>query len=266
MRRAAARIFVHVSNEAVNVFPVWARWSDAEAFQRYLAGLEHRRKGEFQKARDILTEVSQQEPNNMIVRLQLANLSERQAGEETSGVVNEARALAAYLKVAVERPELVEARFRASVLASNLAVEYPHLSPALQGAVGRLLQLEAANGTVADLESLSQRETDAVVQLLQPWYPLLRKGRLRSQYEPRGQERRELKRAVAITRHCVGLRLLPGEDTRSIRAQVLWRRFVVRFWHNLVLRPSSGWQAHYNTACFYALLAQRESRLANPNG
>jgi len=162
-------------------------------------------------------------------------------------------ALREYLAIAGQRPLLVEARYRASIVAGMLA-SLPNLPTT---AVRRTLGVGRDADVRAVLERFSSAEARAVMQLLQPWYTLLREGRLRTRYEPQGPERRELKRAVAISRYCVRLRGFGVDRGFKPWIEVWWYRFVVRWRHLFIGGATVGWQGHYNAACFYALLHAR---------
>lgn len=265
---AAAMIFRHISNDAVYVFPSWARWRTVEALESYLLGMRAREAGRFRTAREHFNDAREREPRNLLARMQLASLSELEARQRRDGrpatrartTTIQARTLGTYLEAAIERPTLVEARYRTSILSGVLASEVrklPRVDRALLRQIIGLQNVEADD--LADkLQDLAEEESEAVRQMLHAWYVLLRRGRLRNRYEPRGLQRRELKRAVCITDQCLSVR---DRVTHWWTGADLWRRRAsVRLWH-LIPGASRGWQAHYNAGCFYALLHERERDL-----
>jgi hypothetical protein len=96
-----------------------------------------------------------------------------------------------------------------------------------------------------------------VLQLLRPWYVLLHDGHLRSQFEPKAQERRALKHVVRISKQCVGLRARAKRTDWVTRVIVQYRTFIVHFGHMFLGLGNLSWQAEYNAACFDALLLVR---------
>jgi hypothetical protein len=270
VRCAADRIFMHISSEAMTVFPTWARWTDQGALRCYLEALKALRENCHDDARGRLERACQAEPRNLLPRLQLTNIDEGKLdpiipGEKLQDVAKHADVLRGYLDLAVARPDFVEPRFRASVLASTLATVCGGRIEGDDAAIAARLGLPADDLPNA-LRRLSARESEAALQLTRLWYVPLRQFRLRHRYEPTGYERRLMKRGLAISSHCVGVRSLVGESKTwwaawwaAIR---LWcRRALVWLYHLQLGRASTGWQAHYNAACFYALLHQRERML-----
>jgi hypothetical protein len=273
VRKAASRIYLHISNDAVDAFPLWARWRDTDALEAYLSGCRMREEpggdaaavGEFRAA--IGAEV-----HNALGPLQLANLYERAAADAVG--YERARALSdvlrRYLTIAAQWPELVEARYRASVVASGLAASLDEPMTRLEQI--RLLRRMGDNVPMdlpiwavvprmttvqGKLRGLAARESKAVLQLLRPYYALFREMRLRNQFEPKAQERRRLRHTVNISKHSVRLRKLRGHYAPWHRGEILYRLFVVHVVHLWLGRGGIGWQGHYNAACFNALLFER---------
>ena len=267
---AADTAYLHIIGEAAHLLPLWARWSSGDAFAAYMAAIEtmDRNKDDISGAQ-YLDSAASRESTNLLIRLQFANLLERtvSAHEDEAGrrALKYARALNAYLRVAKLEPTVVEARYRASVLAAMLASCIVKEGAPYLLDVGRalpMIQLPSSppggapdNGEAAarTLSDLSRSESNAVLQLLRPWYTLLRQGRLRHQLEMAGVDRRRLRNTVRISRHCVWLRERKGQIPWYVAPRVVWRWLVVRW---IVLR-SVGWHGHYNAACFDALLYQR---------
>lgn len=255
---AAAEIYLHVSNDAIHAFPIWARWHKESSIKAYVEGCRLRREGSLERAVTQLTKAIKQERFNALGRLQLANLYEACVPPEPGIDRASAQSLAlrSYLDIASEWPVLVEARYRASVIAGALATTCDDLRPEDKENIRR--QLSFPNVTAQDLSAklrdLASRESKAVLQLLKPWYALFRDFRLRNQFEPKARERRELKHTVSISKHCMRMRELSGKNTRSSRAEIRYRGAAVHVGHLFFGRGSINWLAHYNAACFDALL------------
>lgn len=107
------------------------------------------------------------------------------------------------------------------------------------------------------LQRAALTESDRALKRLRPLWTVLHEGRFRHRFEPTGGERRRTRRALAISRMCVRAR-----SPRSTRAapisdlvQLSWRGWV--YLRYMAGRSHiAGWQAHYNAACFYALLPE----------
>jgi hypothetical protein len=254
---AASKIYIHISKDAVRAFPVWTRWHSEEALRKYDAGSRWVEAKELNSALASLSAAATTEANNALAQLQLANLCEQMA----AAFDEKAAVLQRYLDIAVEWPWLVQARYRVSVVAAGLSGSIPlDGSPSQHPIVGQLTadSVEAASPGRWLME-LSSRESEAVRQLLRPWYTFLRQGRMRSQFEPRGSERRELKRTVNTSKHCLRVRQASGQTGWWTRVKIGYSKLVVRAWHVSVLRGQVSWQTHYIAACFYALLLERET-------
>jgi len=93
---------------------------------------------------------------------------------------------------------------------------------------------------------------------------LVRWRRLRSQFEPSAEERRHLKRAVSISRHCQRLRSLRSDQRPLMRfanwVMISYSEVAVRFWHLSCGLIKIDWQTHYVAACFEALLLEHAQR------
>jgi hypothetical protein len=264
---AAAMIFVHISGDAVYVFPSWARWRKVAAFEADRDGLLAREEGRLDVARLAFEIARREEPRNLLPRMQLASLAEREAA--LPGCIRPERvragALAAYIEAATERPDVVEARYRSSILCSELAAWWAASGDeeAARQQVAEAVGMAGSSSEKVELtlRTLAEGEAETVHQMLRRPYVLLRKGRLRNRYEPRGLRRREMKRAACITTHCLEVRRYTDARAFGLRAaaKLALRRLSVRFWH-LIPGASRGWQAHYNAGCFYALLHEREER------
>jgi hypothetical protein len=286
VKAAAFEIYQHVSNDAIHAFPVWARWRRAKSLEAYLEGCRPCPPGEPSDAVRHLEIAARLEPFNALVRLHLANLYERcvPSARGFKRAHAQTHALRRYLSIASDWPELVEARYRASVLAGALATSLEVAKPPAPGDLtvqeqlcirkrlalpdvdsvercrARLRTSPGNVDTVPDLRSklrtFAARESKAVLQLLKPWYAPLHEHRLRNQFEPRAHERRELKHTVSISKHCVRMRALGADSATSSSREVAYRKAAVHIGHLLLGRGAINWQTHYNAACFDALLLQ----------
>jgi hypothetical protein len=207
-------------------------------------------------------------------------------------------ALAGYISIRVRWPEIFEPGFRASVLMSILASEADiplDSDPLLRTTLDRYERATAkaarrhrslpvspspsAEALCDRLESAALKEAKCVRHQLRPLWTLRHYQRLRHRFEPTGRERRQLRTALGISKMAQKARsertrvlapLGPASpqdrpeqletapwNTRS-EARQLWWRALVR-WRYLGARwHVAGWQAHYNAACFYALLPRAE--------
>lgn len=259
VKQTAHEIYLYVSNEAVDAFPDWTRWRSAGALTAYQEGFDFAQKGEIARAIVELDIAASHEPGNALVQLQLANLYEQQAADDDA---RQADALRRYLDVAIKWPWLIQARYRASVLAGGLAGSCAVDPTAAADVHSQLRPAGIRPGEIALwLEDLAKVESAAVLQLLRPWYVPLRDGRLRNQFEPTAKERRELKRAVSISRQCLRARLRRDDAGRAASVVLLWSKFVVQVRYLALGLVRVDWQTHYLAACFDALLLERAELL-----
>ncbi len=255
---AASKIYLHIVAERTQAFPVWARWSRAEALERYAAGCDYERRGDVEEAITHLSEAVEADPGNALAQLQRASLVEQKAGENRA---EQAAALRLYLDIAVEWPWLVQARYRTSVIAGGLTSSTEGELTTVKEALGSTLD---SDELVAWLHRSADRESQAVLELLRPWYVLLRLHRPRCAYEPKADERRTLKRAVSISRHCLGIRSIDTDAGWLVDVRIRYREAAVQGWHLFFGIGGVNWQSHYLAACFDALLLAREERLGAP--
>jgi hypothetical protein len=267
---AASEIYLHISQDATGAFPIWARWRTAESLEAYVDSAQLLNQNRIAEAIAQLVKAKRREPFNALPALQIANLSEqaipvRQPRESDGAravrMIEQAKwqadALSRYLAVANDWPELVEARYRTSVTAAALASTLPELDQAEGMEVLAFLGLPAVDTIVQlhkRLRFIAERESAAVRQMLRPWYALLNDFRLRTQFEPKAQQRRELRRTVAISKHCHRMRRILDQTHSWTWAEVLYRSTMVHAVHLGLGWGSASWQAHYNAACFDALL------------
>ena len=269
---AALEIYRHISADAVRAFPLWARWRNSKALRYYLEGCRLLKDEDFDGAEEKFDAANRNEAHNALGALQVANLREYGTAQPLSGAADaksecerakaQADVLGLYLEIAEEWSQLVAARYRASVVAARLATTLSNLPD--DEARALLVHLGDAAGTgdpkarvkevVGRLRGLAARESKAVLQLLRPWYALIHEHRLRSQFEPKGHERRKLGHTVSISKHCVRLRKLCGRRDPFARVEVRYRSFAVHTLHLSLGRQGIDWQARYNAASFDALL------------
>jgi hypothetical protein len=201
IKRIAEEILMHVSKNADDIFPSWARWESPRGLRLYLGGLEWQRDGRHVLAKSAFERAAKAEPENVIVRLRLYNARERLATEEP---VPRAELLRDYLDLVRERPELVEARYRTATLAGVVADAYVKATPGIRGqmAVALCMQDRSDVQLVKDLRRTQELHLDQALALLRPWFVPLIWHRARYGAEPRADERRRLKRTLRISRAC----------------------------------------------------------------
>jgi hypothetical protein len=235
---------------------------------------------------------SELDPDNMLVRLRAANCLERIAAnvdDADERVTSQVAALQAYVAVRLRQPTIFQAGFRASVLLSSLAQAVPELDHSAQelaklrvvlrrlteahaatpgGLVARLRRrrvrgfgpppVTAADQLGLELDAVARHESRLARRQLRPLWTISTERRFRHRYEPRGSERRQLRKAMGISQICLRARRAAlGRGSVSDLTQYLWRGWV--FWRYFAGRSrAAGWQAHYNAACFYAMLPQAD--------
>jgi hypothetical protein len=254
---AASLIYLHVSQNATSVFPIWARWSERLALDAYVRGSEFREQGKVREAAVEFRRAAAREPFNALARLEVANLYEASLGDTVwlDRANDQSSTLCAYLDVACDWPDLVEPRYRASIVAAALASTCTWLSEDAKREIGKRLGLGTGGPLAEELRDLAAREARAVTEMLRPWYVLLRSGRLRTEFEPKSLERRRLAHIVRITEHC--LRLRRFTDLNPLRRlEIRYRSAVVHIGVLLLGRGALTWQAYYNAACFDSLLVR----------
>jgi hypothetical protein len=269
VRAAADRVYRYVIQSSGGAVPAWARWTDTVAFEWFITGMEARKRNESQRALGCFVEAAARDRRNLLVRMQIANLMEQRADRLPRKTVEEriirasarADALELYLRIATLVPRIVEARYRASVVATVLASAVKDEARQRKAAAARLSSVGATEDRLVEqLSKIADREGLAAIQLLRPWYTFIVERRLRNELEPRSVERRELKRTVGISKHCRKVRDAEGKTGATNWLELAWRRLAVRSGHLGLGGLSTGWQAHYNAACFYALFCQRATK------
>jgi hypothetical protein len=270
LAHAAGAIYREIAKAAPDVFPPWARWENDEALETYASGCARRDEARWANARPSkdgmrdLSRAAALSPSNALAQLELGNLEELLGGFVDDGALTarlQATALRRYLTVGEQWPQIVEARFRASVLAGVLAGSYRTLgAPGPESDVQQALGLKVTKGEEFEkrLRQLSTRESRAARQMVRSWFTLVRDQRLRNPFEWRGQQRRTLNHTVRISRHCVAAHRLAGSAQESWPdwinyAQLLSRSLIVHVWHLVVGKRNISWQARYNAASFDAL-------------
>jgi hypothetical protein len=298
---AAQEIYRLVARAAPEMYPLWARWRNAEALGAYREGLRAEQriapvsvadspsaKGEVQapphfsrvyhEAYQHYVVACEHDPDNMLARLRAANCLERIASDAAVGSrqrrEDQVRALAAYISICVRQPDMFEAGFRASVLMSVLASETEadlQQLPLLKAALGQLERSWDRNVDLHDspdatldgrdrrplrhrLRRAARRQTKMTQRRLRPLWTVCHENRLRHLFELTGRDRRQMRKALSMSRLAQRARAshrLGHAD--AVIAQAWWRLWV--YWRYVVGRSElTGWQAHYNAACFYALL------------
>jgi hypothetical protein len=266
---AAFEVYSFISTEALRAFPPWTRWHSANALADYRAGLDAAERDDFEGARHQLERAASKEPDNALVWLQLANVYERIAyprvgGADARAAISanwQAKTLRRYLWIADQWPWLVQARYRASVLAGALAGSCERADAKIAAGALSGLGLPPDTDVEAVLTSIARSESDFALQLLKPWYMLTRWRRTRSQFEPSAEERRQLKRAIGISRQALRVRRLPQAEKWPRRAaNAFWvacSEVAVRCWHLSFGLIAVDWQTQYVAACFDSLLLGR---------
>lgn len=307
IERGAQEIYRHVARAAPEMYPLWARWRNADALGAYRKGLaieqdvaplspadapsvkeKFQTRPEFrsvyERAHEQYVIACEHDPDNMLTRLRAANCLERIASDSRPGSVDrrqgQVRALAAYVSICVRQPDIFEAGFRSSVLMSVLASETEEdlrEIPLLHASLGQLerswdrnIDLHDSRSATLDgrdrrklkkrLAQAARRETRATQHRLRPMWTIWHENRLRHLFELTGRERRQMRKALAMSRLAqrarASQRMRPAD---AAVAQAWWRIWV--YWRYVAGRSElTGWQAHYNAACFYALLPRAGER------
>ncbi len=279
IEEAAFEVYSHVSTRAERAFPPWARWRSAAALRAYRAGCNAAEQRKWNRAISSLRAAMKKEPANALTRLQVANVYERRAvsmKRDASKPIplriqakEYVRALVAYCEAGRECRWLVQAHYRASVLAGTLAgmCDRPEaVEEARRGIIACLklgeedtAKAEQANGAkLADeIREWADSQSRVLLSLLRPWYVLVSERRMRTQFEPSAEERRQLKRAVRISRKSMKVRSVGNATGWRAGSELRYAEAVVRveLFFGLI---SVDWQTHYVAACFYALLLKRE--------
>jgi hypothetical protein len=158
-----------------------------------------------------------------------------------------ARILREYIALSIQRPELVEARYRSSTLAAIVAECFATLADTDD------IYPMALHLNLDDIRWIGRHSLDLALAQLQPWFVPLVWHRPRYAVEPTGRERRRLKRTLEISKRCQFARRHRTDDD-------WWTKLRRRWWSTLVRaranRSSADWQVHYNAGCFFALIGQ----------
>lgn len=267
VQRAATEIYLHISNHAVEAFPIWARWRDRAALAAYREGCKLLANGDIDGAIAQFEAAAARERFNRLAHLQLANIYEQQAPLQPIPLrtaIVQALALRRYLAILQDFDWIVEARYRAGIVASALATRAEPLPAGDKQLVANVLGLKGIqthDQLVPALKALAERENRAALHLLAPMYAVLNEFRVRTQYEPRAHERRQLKHSAAISKHCVRARAALDQPGARVDRALRLREVAVHWGHLRLGWGSLSWQAFYNAACFDALLLERRRRL-----
>lgn len=348
---ASKAIYRKIGEAAPDIYPRWARWSSSKALTAYREGLEIERPSDRedeelrrQSATDRYgsapfhyREASRLDPDNMLVRLRLANCLERvaaDASDDKDRVGKQFDALLEYMAIRARSPTIFEAGFRASLLLSGLGEQAEeillnhlheldtlrtllkrtmlrdretagwlrriserfHSAPKAAGKPTEDFRLTAAQREVlqppadgaapedpaakrARLKRIGDEKFGTLYKKLSGlermldyaagcesrlarcrlflWWLVVNEGRFRHRFEPTGQERRQLKKALGISRTAIRARRASRRSREKVGVRAMgqpwWIAWV--YWRYMFARgPIAGWQAHYNAACFYALL------------
>jgi hypothetical protein len=268
VQRAATEIYLHISNHAVEAFPIWARWRDRAALAAYREACKLLANADMDGAIAKFETAAARERFNKLAHLQLANIYEQQALLQPTALqtaIVQAFALRRYLAILDDFDSIVEAHYRAGIVASSLATRAEQLPDAAKQRVVNALALEGVevyDQLVPALKALAERENRAALHLLAPFYAVLNEARVRTQYEPRGHERRQLKHSAAISKHCIRARAALDQRGDNVDRDLRRRELAVHWGHLRLGWGTLSWQAFYNAACFDALLLERRRRLA----
>ncbi|MCW2986494.1 MAG: hypothetical protein JWR63_4064 [Conexibacter sp.] len=239
-----------------------------------------------------------QDPGNMLAQLGVATTLERLRGETVSGrpgPIARIDALEIYTGVRVRHPAIFEAGFRASILLSAEATEVvaagASTSPRLDQVLSDLDELHADERMLGDrlragwqavvdglrpvlqfpvpprldrrVQRVAGREALMARRRVRPHWSVVYEHRFRHRFEPAGPERRQLRHALLISQMCLRARTEAGK-TGAARRWLKIRLKVIRGWlfcrHLFCRARLIGWQAHYNAACFYALLSDIDDK------
>jgi len=277
--RTATEVFLAITNRAYYAYPAWSRWRSATACRRYVEGLSTLTglpdDADTTPAMEQFERAAAQEPRNLLPQIQIANLIERQSGIEEAEprkARDQARALQLYLDIIGRDGTIVQARYRAGVLLNMLYGDWSFLEADDAAALASRLAVknapvppttkeqdpEAYERLRNALRKQANRQARRAWLLLFAPSILVVQQRLRHRFELQGHERRLLKRTVALSRWC---RWASRREPNPGFFKRDWRRAVTTWvWlrHLLLGGLTVGWQAHYNAACFYALLYEKE--------
>lgn len=284
-----------IAQDAPAIYPQWARWKSTAALTKFGEGLKVERgiptagqpvpaepgNARLDAAAGCYLAASQEDPDNMLARLRLANCLERKAGlaEGQVRVDMLVRALQAYTSIRLRQPDIFEAGYRASVLLSSVAQAKwdatGHTRTKVEDIVrrletdkirtigGRSVTGTASNATGprsdeqlrAAAQRAARRESRLARHRLWAPYTILLEGRFRHRFEPTGRDRRYLRKALRVSKLCIEARKARTMKTSKLNPlQLLWR---ARRLSMLGFRPyDAGWQADYNSASFYALVLE----------
>jgi hypothetical protein len=253
---AAAAIYTCVSRSDDGVFPRWAQWWRADAFNDYLDGLQGENQipranegevdGYTTAALTGFAEARRKQPANRLPHLRWANIEETAAALIPSPSVrreHELNALEAYLEILDDVDTLAEARYRTSILLSGFAPEDGYTDDVRTRLV-RCLNASGDDDAIwKKAKRSARRQSRKTRNVLRWWGVPLKSGRLRTRFEPRGRERRQFLRAVKVSKRCIHKRVGRRLPWNSLAVRLV---FIGRW-------ESAGWQAHYNAACYHAM-------------
>jgi hypothetical protein len=125
------KVLLHVCKGSPSIFPPWSCWKRMDALEKYLEGLAAPL-DQPALAAAAFEAAAALEPDNTIVQLRLLNVREILA---VGNPLLQATVLRAYLDLVTERPELVQARYRASTLAGVVADAHMNATPEVKALI-----------------------------------------------------------------------------------------------------------------------------------
>jgi hypothetical protein len=298
---ASLDIYRTIAEAAPHIYPTWARWRSRDAQVTYREAIAIEREKRYDDAHKRYMEACAADPDNMIARLRAANCLERVASgtkDPERKLERQVEALAAYTSIRIRRPSIFEAGFRASVLMSVLASEPEDKLDANGLLKATIARFERATAKTVDphdsshdvlalasspqplsarLEAAALTEARRARRQLRPMHTLVHEYRLRHRFEPTGRERRQLRKSLGVSQMAQKARserrrmsqrpdTSRGAARAASEARQFWWQMIVK-WHYLACRwHVAGWPAHYNAACFYALLPRAELWQGHPRG
>jgi hypothetical protein len=133
-------------------------------------------------------------------------------------------------------------------------VTYPDLQQAMQRVKTSLPASKAPTDIARALRTAAVKESRTADRLLGLTWTVRHEGRLRHRFELKGEARRRADKALATSRLTIRVRRQEVPWGWS-SARRYWWRFRMRLRYAF-MREAVGWQAHYNAACFYAVLPE----------
>jgi tetratricopeptide (TPR) repeat protein len=284
---AARQIYRHIiSHPRIwKRIPSSYRFNNAETFEHYQKGIQELDNNQNNKALIELIQAADLESNNVLVRMPI--------GEIYASSERYLEAMEVYLKIVIQWPEILEARYRLAAVFSfpdKLWGEWKSLDPTRKFALKNLLNqyitdMSIGKPSYPELEtryrmkeyfltlSLSQLQSldkelgywKLTIKYFVTFIPFVRRSDLRQYYAPKarvwpgGADRRSFQKTVQLAELCTKLLILtPNDDPKRLVKEVghiIGSPFVSWIIHNFNLDWWIGinWKARYTAACFYSL-------------